>query len=377
MKIKQIFISLFASMLVLCGCDNSSGDGIVFTKDDKTFFDITNIAVSNIDGINVSKSIKASAAFRYKSDDYSFLNTRFTKVDSNIHDLFYETSTNNNNPERAIVLEIIAKEKNNSSTIKTFSMFISYETHYLYYGDEELNNANQCYRSKNAITDKYIDKLLNQDGDGDEYYLTVNGGSNIASGLPKSGYYVENHTFLFKIEIVTDVSFSAYLNNELLTPYKRGNSLGEYDCYSFEMPSENATLTITSDQFFVDRDYTFNELFYWVDYLTEENVKGIRIETGAIGVPRESANAVVKYSEDERDISYNLNILKNAPLEKATNDIEGGQYLKISFVLELNEYTVETRNEYVDWYDFSSYQYFKIKDSFTDFFNIQYELENN
>lgn len=368
MKINKVFIGLFASTLLLCGCEKIDSDDITITNNEKTFFDITGYGVSNIEDIGVSGGLRVSSSFAYDSDDYSFLNTRFIKVDSTLQEVFNFSSTNDSGDD-AIVLSITAKKKD---AIEYFTMYISHKTHYLYFE----NDDHECYKSKNIIADKYINKLMNSNKDGEEYYLTVEGGTSVASGLPNSGYYVEGYKFMFRIEIVTDVSFYAYLNGEKLTPYIVGESLGDFDCYTFRMPSSNSTLTITSDPFFGKTDLKFDEIFYWVDNLTEENVKGIQIETAPIGVDPDSITPEVKYSEDERDIAYNLNIWKNAHLEQVSYDVDGGNYLDVTFFLKNEtDYTLNTRNRYVLLPDFSRPRYFKIKDSFTDFFDIQYSSQ--
>lgn len=379
MKIRKVFIGLFASIFVLCGCENSKGEGLKFTSDDKTFFDITSFGVSSIEEIMVSSSIRQSAMFLYESNDYSFLETRFVKEELVENDVIGFSDTDYSVEKDAICLRIRSNVKNSElSSFESINMYISYKDHYLYYWDFSNETTKECYHSKYAIADKYIDKLLNNGHTGTQYYLTVDNqcDSNIAEWVPETGYYAENHKFVFKIEVVTDVSFIVYLNGETVQPFETGELVGDYDYYRVLMPEKDSTLAITSDHFYGKSEYKFNEIFSWVDNLNEGNVTRVKIETGPIGVDPETATSEEKFSEDERDISYNLNILKNATLEKATYDSEGGTYLKITFTLIGREYIIDTYNRYVLWNDFSSSAYFKFKDTFTDFFDIQYASIN-
>ena len=107
--------------------------------------------------------------------------------------------------------------------------------------------------------------------------------------------------------------------------------------------------------------------------LNKDNGKSVRIEDGYIGINPETANPEIGYSEDIRDIEYNLTVLEE-PLKKTDYDIDGGSYRKITFVLENAEYTIKINNVNIFWNDFSSYQYFRFDRTPTNKFKISYPI---
>ena len=192
-------------------------------------------------------------------------------------------------------------------------------------GDAYAFYGNAYYQTFNEIKEHF--QIAKQD-----YRLTVNG-ADVSPDAPESGQYKVGHLFSFKVEIVTDVTFHVFLDQEEVIKWKTDGILGGYDYFEFMMPSRDCTLTITGDKYFADRDYDFSELFFWAKWIDETNLKGIQTEDGYIGVDPETAETVVRYSEDERDLSYNLDIIKNGKLRKAIDyqEAEGGWYRKVTF----------------------------------------------
>lgn len=114
--------------------------------------------------------------------------------------------------------------------------------------------------------------------------------------------------------------------------------------------------------------YSFAEVFSWVNAITKDTLKGVRIEDGYIGVNPETANPTIKYSEDERDIDYNLMVLETKPLIKTENqDLDGGTYQLVTYILN---------NGRVIYRDFNSYQEFRFDSTPTSMPDVFYP-ENN
>lgn len=124
----------------------------------------------------------------------------------------------------------------------------------------------------------------------------------------------------------------------------------------------------------VYRAYSFAEVFSWVNDITKDTLKGVRIEDGYAGVNPETANPTIKYSEDERDIDYNLMVLETEPLIKTENqDKDGGIYRLVTYILNNGaEYKIKINNGHVIYRDFNSYQEFRFDSTPTSMPNVFY-----
>ncbi len=122
--------------------------------------------------------------------------------------------------------------------------------------------------------------------------------------------------------------------------------------------------------------YSFGDLFPWVATLNKDNLKGIKIEDGSIGVNPETATPTTRYSEDERDLAYNLNILKNEPLKKTEYDLVGGYYRLVTYYLvDDTSYSIRIDNGKVLWETPYSYQYFRFDSTPTSLPDVFYPTE--
>ena len=74
----KLLIAILASTLLLSGC-TAVDNGEYYS-----FKDIAGIETSNIIDFKVSESIYTSFAWQYQYDDYSFLNTKYEKIDFSI-----------------------------------------------------------------------------------------------------------------------------------------------------------------------------------------------------------------------------------------------------------------------------------------------------
>ena len=74
-----------------------------------------------------------------------------------------------------------------------------------------------------------------------------------------------------------------FLNDELLPSVRSDDTLGGYTYYEFMMPKQDSTLVITNNKFYVNKYYSFAEVFPWVNELNKYNLKGVRIEDGTLG----------------------------------------------------------------------------------------------
>lgn len=148
-----------------------------------------------------------------------------------------------------------------------------------------------------------------------QYYLHVDSvDSSICPDLPKSGLYNEKEKISLKVKVVTDVTFYVFLNEERLFGWGE-EVVGGYIHYEFEMPSMESYLTINSNLFYQDREYTFNEVISGVGPILaqKEFIVSVQIVTEDI-----TSEDVLEESYDKRDIDYNLNILQNEKLVKTS-----------------------------------------------------------
>ncbi len=372
---KNVFLPLLASVVMLGGCNRTSIDD---NKEYKSFKEVSGLETSNITGINVSEGVAFSFAWNYQYQDYSFVNTQYEKVEFSIYDEFYQK-------DRADGGDAICLHFSTDITLETypvqaytFMMYISYADQYLYYGSS-IQGVNEAYRSKDKVSDSVVSKLLDKTSQAQSHHLNVIKDGLLSFDAPESGNYQENYRFNFKVEIVTDTSFYVFLNDELLPYVSSDDVLGGYQYYQFLMPKKDSTLVITGDKFYVDRPYTFSEIFPWVDELNKEILKGIRIEDGQIGVNPETVSPSVKYSQDERDKEYNLRLLKSEPLIKVsqTEEIEGGWYKLVTYVLnDDTSYQIRIENGMVMYMTFNSCQRFRFDSTPTNLPDVFYPIND-
>ena len=145
------------------------------------------------------------------------------------------------------------------------------------------------------------------------------------------------------------------------------------------MPALDSTLVITTNRFYLNKTYSFVEVFPYLRSVTKESLKGMRIETGYFGVNPEGRKPTIKYSEDKRDIEYNLDILNNQSLLKYDENqpVDGGNYRKVTYILfSEGEYEIEIENSHVVYRDFSSYQMFRFDSTPTKMPDVFYPQSN-
>lgn len=194
------------------------------------------------------------------------------------------------------------------------------------------------------------------------YRLTVNSVSeDICPDAPKQGQHAGLELIKFKILCVTDVTFYAFLDNERLTPVQEANRLGYYSYYEFLMPEHDATLTITSERYFVDKDYSLSEVS--PVGVSPSQVNKIKLEQGYIGVDPETANPTVTYSVDREDIEYNADITTGPYLVKSDDPMpQGGSYVTVTFYYNSGaESSITIENDMYIIRSFSGLQLFKFK----------------
>ena len=372
---KCVFLPLLASVFMLGGCNRTSLDD---NKEYKSFKEVAGLETSNITGINVSEGVAFSFAWNYQFQDYSFVDTMYEKVEYSIYDEIYQK-------DRADGGDAICLRFSTDITLETypvqaytFMMYISYADQCLYYGSS-IQGANEAYRSKDKVSDSVVSKLLDKTNQAQKHHLNVIQDSSLSLDTPESGDYQENYRFSFKTEIVTDLTTYVFLNDELLPSIRSDDTLGGYTYYEFMMPKQDSTLVITNNKFYVNKYYSFAEVFPWVNELNKYNLKGVRIEDGTLGTDPSKVKSNIRYSEDERDIAYNLSVLKNEPLVKvvASQDVEGGSYRIVTYVVsETQWHQIIIENGLVIYQDFSSSQRFRFDSTPTNMPDVFYPISD-
>ena len=209
-----------------------------------------------------------------------------------------------------------------------------------------------------------------------QYYLHVDDSvdPSICPDLPKSGLYSEKEKISFKVKTVTDVTFYAFLNEERLNGWGE-EVVGGYIHYEFEMPSMESYLTINSNLFYQDREYTFNEVISDVGPILaqKEFIVSVQIVTEDI-----TSEDVLDESYDQRDIDYNLNILQNEKLVKTSMPSKSDyKHTKtIYFIYDNGNKSSIRYIPVIDYWDFSNPTFFTFANEEVSF-EIKYPDPNS
>ena len=188
------------------------------------------------------------------------------------------------------------------------------------------------------------------------FNLAIKGESNLIKGNIKAGTYPPGYEFKFTIQPVSDAEYYPYLNNERIKADHYENSSW---VYSFTMPAEDCELVIAG-RFYVDRDYTLNEIFmYGFTTFDEDFIKSVIIKKGTIGTSTD--NEIVIESSDKRDISYDFHFVLEEPFRKMDTweSSGGGTYTKLIFTTEASSFIFEIKNGLVKDPDFAALNLFE------------------
>ena len=163
---------------------------------------------------------------------------------------------------------------------------------------------------------------------------------------------------------VTDITLHVFINGKEV---RMSHFDFDYWGYEFIMPEENITIHLTYDQFYGKDNYTFSELYYWVDSL--ESVNKVAIYNKDYSCQKFSE---IFYLTNESDINRMLDILKQ-PLEKydpiesdrpQDDDITPIEFnTTILYYVGERSYELNFTNNMLYWNDFSTSQRFKFKDN--------------
>lgn len=161
----------------------------------------------------------------------------------------------------------------------------------------------------------------------------------------------------------TDITLHVFINGEEV---KMSHFDSDYWGYEFIMPNEDITIHLTYDQFFGKDDYTFSDLYYWVDDL--DNVDKVAIYSKAYTYERFSE---IYYLTNQSDINRMLDILKQPLVKYDSVESDKPQVEKITPIEFRTEiiyyvgeyvYSLNFTNNMLYWNDFSTSQRFKFKD---------------
>ena len=179
---------------------------------------------------------------------------------------------------------------------------------------------------------------------GNLYSLTVTGNTELMIE-DITGEYVENSFINLSIQWIIDADVEVYVNGIKIDPLTK---LTSHLLYVFNMPNEDTVVEIKV----VTLEYvTLQELddYKWASELNKEDIKEVRYESSAVGI--KPGNLIdIKYSNDSIDISnlYDVLILGlyvKTEMEYAAMD--GGGYIKYSFITNDNVYEVNLTNGFI------------------------------
>ena len=212
------------------------------------------------------------------------------------------------------------------------------------------------------ICDKCGDEVSYSDILTDMYKVEVTGSTDSLieeiPGVIQAGSKVE-----IKVYPTTDITLHVFINGKEIKMSHYGS---DYWGYEFKMPKENIIIHLTYDQFYDKVDYTFSDLYYWVD--NTENVDKIAIYNKDYTYQKFSE---IYYTTKPTDITRMLDILKQ-PLEKYDSrelDISEDENIKpiefnttIIYYVGDQYYELNFINNMLYWNDFSTSQIFRFKD---------------
>lgn len=186
------------------------------------------------------------------------------------------------------------------------------------------------------------------------YKLTITGFKDGLVEAPQEGLQKAGKELIIKSGIITDVGLFVFVNNqEIDMEYS-----DEYWIFKFTMPECDTIVHITTDQFYGKNEYFFNELFYWADSLTTDNIKEIKISSRHTGTSPETFT-INTYTNDSNDISNILSIF-DKKLIICDEPIEPGALKKTYYFTTKDGgiYELIFFDKKIWWYDFSSSQTF-------------------
>lgn len=240
-------------------------------------------------------------------------------------------------------------------------LFIIYFYHYgedinadVFAGGEHLKIEQNTNLFEDII--KYLDEQQNIN---DNLKHQVNVTGSIDSLIePLKSSYIAGTKVEIKAYVVTDVSLHVFINNVEI-PMSHFDS--DYWGFEFIMPAEDITIHLTYDQFYGRNQYTFNELYSWVDSLGDQVDKvGIASNDNL----DDKSFITINYSSDSADIDNLLNIL-DQPLVKfdENSDVVSGTSKTINYYIGEYFYSISFLDNVLIWNDFSTSQMFKFENS--------------
>ncbi len=198
-----------------------------------------------------------------------------------------------------------------------------------------------------------------------KYHLEATVIAGTAEGFPKSGNYKSGHTFRFYVRRVTDGSFHVYLDDVEIMPVSTGTLHDKGDYYVITMPDADAKLVVTHEEFYLDKDYSMEEVFWWVKRVSREKLTELVVSERDLS--SYEASAPVSISDKESLDSF-FEFLGSDGLRKSglrIGDAAGGVETQISFIVGGVPYTLSkidlNGKEYIWWKDFSSSQLFEME----------------
>lgn len=150
----KLLATFLTSALLLAGCAVGNGGY-------SSLEDITSVDISHIISLRISESFYTSFEWQYQYDDYSFLNTKYEKVNFSIKNNLMDKQRSEGGD--AICLKFITDIILEICPPQNYSiyMYLSYADYHLYYGST-IEGGTEAYRSKNKISNKYISMLKDQ-----------------------------------------------------------------------------------------------------------------------------------------------------------------------------------------------------------------------
>ena len=166
-----------------------------------------------------------------------------------------------------------------------------------------------------------------------------------------------------KVEIkayqVTDVTLHVFVDDVEII---RKKSDSDYLEFEFIMPKKNITIHLTYDRFYGKNNYSFEELYYYLDNI---ETKTNKVSMQIINYDEKNSFIENRYSADIEVINDFKNII-NKDLVKVNKNGSTGKGKRVVYNYIFNDNVFQQLNfdnNYLAWNDFSSYQLFTFLDT--------------
>lgn len=188
------------------------------------------------------------------------------------------------------------------------------------------------------------------------YKVTVTGWEDILAE-PLKNTYRAGTVVQIKADSVTDLSVYVYVNGERIPVIDHDMNFWYYE---FVMPEKDTTVHLTSDEFYGQDEYKFDDVHWWLRSQKDVHKVSIRTENHE----EEKGFIENRYSSKQTDID-NFKAIADQWLLRVDDDATKDtthSYTYTFYYTDRNSSSLYFNDAFSHWNDFSSYATFRFKD---------------